>query len=73
MVGYVDNIEKLTLENENFRQVLFTGKYSQLVLMSLLTNEEIGLEVHNNVDQFFRVEAGKMGLQLLFQLELIIT
>ncbi len=59
MVGYVDNIEKLTLENENFRQVLFTGKYSQLVLMSLLTNEEIGLEVHNNVDQFFRVEAGK--------------
>lgn len=59
MIGYVEDIEKLTLENENFRQVLFTGKYSQLVLMSLLPNEEIGLEVHDDVDQFFRVEAGE--------------
>jgi len=59
MKGYVDNIEKLTLENENFRKVLYTGKYSQLVLMSLKPNEDIGLEVHPNVDQFFRIEKGQ--------------
>jgi len=53
MAGYKANIEKLTLENENFRQVLFTGKYSQLVLMNLMPKEEIGMEVHPNVDQFF--------------------
>ncbi|HRR94788.1 MAG TPA: cupin domain-containing protein [Candidatus Paceibacterota bacterium] len=59
MKGYIDNIEKLTLENENFRKVLYTGKYSQLVLMSLKPNEDIGLEVHPNVDQFFRIEKGQ--------------
>lgn len=59
MKGYVDNIEKLTLENENFRKVLYTGKYSQLVLMSLKPNEDIGLEVHPDVDQFFRIEKGQ--------------
>ena len=59
MTGFVNNIEKLTLENNFFRQVLFTGKYSQLVVMSLLPNEEIGLETHAAVDQFFRVEEGK--------------
>ena len=59
MKGYVDNIEKLTLENENFRKVLYTGKHSQLVLMSLKPNEDIGLEVHPNVDQFFRIEKGQ--------------
>lgn len=58
MKGYVDNIEKLTLANENFRQVLFTGTHCQLVLMTLKPSEEIGKEVHQNVDQFFRVEAG---------------
>jgi mannose-6-phosphate isomerase-like protein (cupin superfamily) len=52
-------IEKLTLENSNFRQVLFTGEHQQLVLMSLLPGEEIGNEVHGHVDQFFRVEQGE--------------
>lgn len=59
MKGYKDNIEKLTTENENFRQVLYTGKHSQLVLMSLAPSEEIGMEVHNENDQFFRFEAGE--------------
>jgi mannose-6-phosphate isomerase-like protein (cupin superfamily) len=57
MKGYVTNIEKLSLENDNFRKVLYTDKNSQLVLMSLLPGEEIGEEVHD-VDQFFRVEKG---------------
>lgn len=57
MKGYVANIEKLSLENENFRKVLYTDKNSQLVLMSLLAGEEIGEEVHD-VDQFLRVEKG---------------
>ena len=57
MKGYVTNIEKLSLENENFRKVLYTDKNSQLVLMSLLVREEIGEEVHD-VDQFLRVEKG---------------
>jgi mannose-6-phosphate isomerase-like protein (cupin superfamily) len=57
MKGYKDNIEKLTLENENFRKVLYTAKFSQLVLMSLKPKEEIGEEVHD-VDQFFRFEKG---------------
>ena len=54
---YAENIEKLTLENTNFRKVLYTGLHSQLVLMSLLPGEDIGNEVHH-VDQFFRFEAG---------------
>jgi len=59
MTGYVQNIESLTLANTNFRQVVFTGKYCQLVLMSLAPNEDIGMEVHPNVDQFFRIEKGQ--------------
>jgi len=59
MVGYVGNIEKLTLANSFFRQVLFTGAHSQLVLMALAPNEEIGMETHPNVDQFFRIEKGE--------------
>ncbi len=55
---YSNNLEKDSLENENFRQVLFTGKHSQLVVMSLNPNEEIGEEVHE-VDQFIRIESGK--------------
>lgn len=55
---FYDNIEQLTLDNTNFRKVVFTGEHSQLVLMSLLPKEEIGQEVHTNVDQFFRFEAG---------------
>ena len=57
MKGYVTNIEKLSLENEHFRRVLYTAKKSQLVLMSLLPGEEIGEEVHD-VDQFLRIEKG---------------
>ena len=55
---YSENIEKLTLENTNFRKDLYTAAHSQLVLMSLLPGEDIGNEVHH-VDQFFRFEAGK--------------
>jgi len=58
MIGYVGPIEQLTEANTNFRQVLFTGVYCQLVIMSLLPSEEIGLETHATVDQFFRVESG---------------
>lgn len=58
MKGFRTNIEKDTLANKNFRQVLYTGKYSQLVLMSLKPGEEIGEEVHKTVDQFFRFEKG---------------
>ncbi len=58
MKGFAKNIEKLTEENINFRNVLYTGKHSQLVLMSLLPNEEIGLETHPDNDQFFRFEKG---------------
>ena len=56
MAGYVGAIEKQTLGNDYFRQVLFTGKYAQLVVMSLKPGEEIGNEVHKTVDQFFRIE-----------------
>ena len=58
MVGYVTNIEQDTLENEDYRRVLFTGKNTQLVLMTLQPGEEIGLETHDEHDQFIRVEAG---------------
>jgi mannose-6-phosphate isomerase-like protein (cupin superfamily) len=58
MTGYIGPIEKATLKNTYFRQVLFTGKYSQLVVMCLQPSEEIGNEVHPAVDQFFRIEAG---------------
>ena len=59
MTGYVDNIEEKTLQNENFREVLFTAQHSQLVLMSLLPSEDIGMEVHEIVDQFLRIEEGE--------------
>jgi mannose-6-phosphate isomerase-like protein (cupin superfamily) len=59
MAGYVGPIEKQTLRNEYFRQVLFTGKYAQLVVMCLQAGEEIGNEVHAKVDQFFRIEQGE--------------
>lgn len=59
MTGFVDDIEEKTENNTNFRQVLFTGKYAQLVVMNLKPSEEIGMEVHPNVDQFFRFEKGE--------------
>ena len=59
MEYYAQNIEKETLENDNFRKVIFTGEKSQLVLMSIEVGGEIGKEVHPKVDQFFRIESGK--------------
>lgn len=59
MKGFVSNIEKDTLDNKNFRKVLYTAKHSQLVLMSLAPKEEIGMEVHPDNDQFFRIEKGQ--------------
>src|SRR3989344_3083109 len=58
MTGYITNIEDKTLQNNNFRQVLFTTKITQLVLMALLPGEEIGTEVHSEHDQFIRIEQG---------------
>ena len=58
-MGYIDNIEDKTLENSNFRTVLYTGSHMQLVVMSLKPGEDIGEEVHNTVDQFFRFEKGE--------------
>lgn len=57
--GYHANIESLTIKNTDFRKVLYTGEHMQLVLMSLLLGEEIGMEVHKENDQFFRFEAGE--------------
>ncbi len=59
MTGFVGDIEKLTEKNKYFRQVLYTGKYAQLVVMTLQPGEEIGDEVHHTVDQFFRIEEGE--------------
>ncbi len=56
MKWFFTNIEKDTLENANFRKVLYTGKHAQLVLMSIKPKEEIGMEVHQENDQFFRFE-----------------
>ena len=63
-LGYFGSIEKLMLNNKYFRQVLFTGKHAQLAVMSLKAGEEIGNEVHENVDQFFRIEKGKFKFVL---------
>lgn len=60
----IRNIEKETIENNNFRKVLFTGNNIQLVLMSLLPNEDIGMEVHKDVDQFFRIDEGNGQLDI---------
>jgi mannose-6-phosphate isomerase-like protein (cupin superfamily) len=57
--GFIDDIEKRTEDNRAFRRVLYTGKQMQLVLMSLQPGEDIGEEIHDHVDQFFRVEKGK--------------
>jgi len=59
MKGYVADIETLTVGNDDFRRVLYTGKQLQLVLMTLKPGEEIGEEVHDDRDQFFRVDEGK--------------
>ena len=59
MSGYSVNIETKTLENDFFREVLYTGPQSQLVVMTLQPGEEIGQEIHDDHDQFIRVEAGQ--------------
>lgn len=59
MTGWVGNIEEETLDNTNFRTVLFTGSNLQLTVMSLAPGEEIGLEMHDHLDQFLRVESGR--------------
>lgn len=64
MVGFVGNIEELTLTNTNFRHVVYTSQHAQLVLMHLLPKEDIGFEVHEIVDQFLRIEQGE-GIVIL--------
>ncbi len=59
MKGYVANIEDLTEDNHDFRQVLYTGHHLQLVLMALQPGQDIGLETHATHDQFFRIEKGR--------------
>jgi mannose-6-phosphate isomerase-like protein (cupin superfamily) len=59
MTGYIINIEEKTLQNEYFREVLYTAQHCQLVVMTLQPKEEIGMEVHEIVDQFIRVETGE--------------
>lgn len=72
MSGYIINIEKKSLQNDYFREVLFTSQHSQLVVMSLNPSEEIGMEVHEIVDQFIRVEKGN-GKAILNGEETIIS
>ena len=62
--GYCDNIEKRTLENEDFRRVLYTGHHLQLVAMTLQPGDEIGEEVHDDRDQFFRIEEGEGAIDI---------
>lgn len=64
MKGFVDDIEKLTVENSDFRRVLYTGRHLQLVLMTLQAGEEIGAEVHDGHDQFFRFEEGEGAVEI---------
>lgn len=64
MKGYCDDIEKQTVENEDFRRVLYTGHNLQLVLMTLQPGEEIGAEVHDDRDQFFRIEEGSGAIDI---------
>ncbi|MDQ4131839.1 MAG: cupin domain-containing protein [Actinomycetota bacterium] len=59
MTGWVDDIEKVTRENTTFRTVLYTGRNAQLTVMRLAPGEEIGLEMHDHVDQFLRIEQGR--------------
>jgi mannose-6-phosphate isomerase-like protein (cupin superfamily) len=63
-MSFVVDIEKRSLENDNFREVLFTAEHCQLVVMAIAPGEEIGLETHHDVDQFIRIEAG-MGKSIL--------
>ncbi len=64
MTGWVGDIEDATLTNETFRTVLFTGQHMQLTVMRLQPGEEIGLEMHDDLDQFIRVEEGSARVTL---------
>jgi mannose-6-phosphate isomerase-like protein (cupin superfamily) len=64
MTGWVDDIERATLENENFRSVLHTGEHTQLTVMSIPAGGEIGGEVHPDHDQFLRIESGSARVEL---------
>jgi mannose-6-phosphate isomerase-like protein (cupin superfamily) len=64
MKGYVENIERATIGNEDFRRVLYTGKNLQLVLMTLPPGCDIGEEVHDDRDQFFRIEEGEGEIRI---------
>jgi mannose-6-phosphate isomerase-like protein (cupin superfamily) len=64
MIGWVGDIEQVTLKNETFRTVLFTGKHTQLTVMQLQPGEEIGRESHPHLDQFIRVEEGRARVEL---------
>ena len=63
-IGFVGEIENLTLQNSNYRHVIYTSKHMQLVLMVLKPGEEIGMEVHEGHDQFFRIEEGEVTVLL---------
>jgi mannose-6-phosphate isomerase-like protein (cupin superfamily) len=63
MLGWVDDVNRITLDNENFRTVVFTGDHTQLTLMRLAPGEEIGWESHHNRDQFLRLEQGEARVE----------
>lgn len=71
MKGFVTNIEQASLENEDFRRVIYTAKHCQLVVMAILAGEDIGEEVHD-VDQFIRIEEGE-GMSILDGVERNLT
>jgi mannose-6-phosphate isomerase-like protein (cupin superfamily) len=64
MLGWLDDMAKITLDNTNFRTVVFTGGHTQLTLMSLAPGEEIGWEAHDHLDQFLRLEQGTARVEL---------
>ena len=63
MIGWVGDVEKATLDNDNFRTVLFTGDHTQLTVMRLAPGEDIGLESHDGIDQFLRIERGRARVE----------
>jgi mannose-6-phosphate isomerase-like protein (cupin superfamily) len=64
MLGWVGDIEQVTLDNQTFRTVLFTGEHTQLTVMRLAPGEDIGLEAHHDRDQFLRIERGRARAEL---------
>ncbi|MGH3013064.1 MAG: cupin domain-containing protein [Gaiellaceae bacterium] len=63
MLGWVDDIERATLDNDTFRTVLFTGEHTQLTVMRLAPGEDIGREAHDHIDQFIRIEQGSARVE----------